>query len=107
MASNFAFCPFGVTSNVTATTALATVTVTGSGPSLTAGKFLPDGMRLANLGTVAVFIQLGVTAPTVALTTGIPVFGNTVETFQFKGQNAIAFTSAGTTTLYITPGEGL
>ena len=108
MAGNFAFYPVGITTNITATTGTSTVTVTANpSPSITTGNYQPNGMRLANLGTVAVFVQFGVTAPTVAVGTGMPIFGNTVETFQFRGQNAFAFTSAGTTTLYITPGEGL
>ena len=107
MASNFAFVPQGVTTNVTAVVATNTITLTGTGPSITTGTFLPDGVRLANPGTAVAFVQFGVTAPTVAVGTGMPIFGNTVETFQLKGQKAMAFISVGTVTLYLTQGEGL
>ncbi len=107
MASNFAFSPYGLTFPATVTAGTATLTLTSGGPSLTTGQFIPDGMRIANIGTAGAFIQLGVTAPTVALATGMPILPNTVEVFQLKGQVAMAFTSAGTTTLFITRGEGV
>lgn len=110
MASNFAFVPQGICYNVTATAGTASVTITVAGPAITTGQMPATGMRLANLGTAVVFVQFGVpgtAAPTVAVSTGMPIFANTIETFQFKGQNAMAFTSVGTTTLYVQPGEGL
>lgn len=110
MASNFAFVPQGATTTITATAGTATVTISG-GPGITTGTYPPNGARIACIGTVAVFVQFGVgtatSGPTVALATGMPILANTIETFQFKGQNAMAFTSVGTATMYITPGEGL
>ena len=107
MASNFAFVPQGLSTSVTAVAATNTITLTGTGPSITTGTFLPDGVRIANPGTSIVFIQFGVTAPTVGAATGMQIFGNTVETFQLKGQKALAYYSPTTSTLSITQGEGL
>ena len=108
MASNFAFVPMGLTSNVTATAGTSTVTLSMN-PSIStsSSKYYPDGVRLANPGTVAVFVQFAPATATVGLSTGMPLFGNTVETFQLKGQLSMAFTSVGTATVYITLGEGL
>lgn len=106
----------GLTSQVTVVATLGTGTfwIAKSGGATgtlqtTGGQYIPSGFRIANVGTVAVFIQFGPAGQesTVALGTGMPLFPNTVETFCTKGQNAMAHISAGTATLYVTPGEGL
>lgn len=107
MASNFAFTPMGQCYTVVVGATSATATITLAGPAITTGNYLPGGVRIANLGTVAAFVQFGAGTPTVAVTTGMPIFANTIETFQLKGQNKLVHTSVGTCTLYIQPGEGL
>ena len=116
MASNFSFCPMGVTSLITVSVTAATATfwlVGGPGGTrtlaLASGSYAPTGFRIANVGTVACFIQFGAPNDTIsiALTNAIPVFQNTVESFAVKGHNCIAYMSSGTCTLYITPGEGI
>lgn len=116
MASNFAFIPMGLTAQITVGAGLGTTTVWlekfggGSGTlTVTNGNYPPSGFRIACVGTVPVFINFCPSgqANTAAVGTAMPLFPNTIETFCTRGQNSIAHISAGTATLYVTPGEGL
>src|SRR5512146_136949 len=114
MASNFAFRPYGLSQMVTVIATAGTVSLNlvkfgGVTQSVTAGNYPPATIRVANLGTVAAFIQLGASADTVTVSTssGMPVLAQTVETFRLAGQTTLAHISTGTSTLAITTGEGL
>lgn len=118
MSSNFSFAPMGLSQQVTVVATAGTVTFSivqlgGATATLssTGTPFRPKAVRVINLGTVPAFIQFGVTAPTVSLATGMAVtaaanyYGEDI--FVLNGAAAMAHISAGTTTLNITPGEGL
>jgi hypothetical protein len=116
MASNFAFAPMGLTSPITVGATPATSTFwlvnTGGGTgtlTLVNGAYPPSGLRIANVSTVVVFLSFAPASQpnTAAIATGLPFFPNTVETFCTRGQNSLGYISAGTATLYVTPGEGL
>lgn len=64
-------------------------------------------MRIANTGSVVAFVRWGIGAQT-ALTTDLPVLPGTVELFTkpLDVNTVAAITASGTTTLYITCGEG-
>lgn len=114
MASNFAFNPMGLSRRVTvtagtATTTLAIVSLGNRTQTVAVGAYPVNGVRITNVGTASVFVQFGAGSDTVTvgLGTGLEILANTVETFRLNGQSAMAYTSAGTTTLGITTGEGL
>lgn len=118
MASNFAFTPQGLARSVTVGGA-APVTVSftiqrqadTSTIALSSGAYAATGLRLVNAGTAAVFIQMGPSVTGLSATPSISMMmlNNTVETFNIRGQNCIAFACASTftVTLNAQPGEGL
>lgn len=110
MASNFAFYPMGLSQRVTvvATAGSITFNITPLGGTADTVVAVP-GIRISNSGTVAAFVQFGSAAGTVTvgLNTGVEIMAGSVETFRLNGQRAMAFVSSGTTTLGITPGEGM
>ena len=111
MASNFSFSPMGLSQAVTVAASAATVTlsvVQGTTTlSVTSGAYRPTTIRVVNGGSVAAFLSFGASAPTVSVATGMEIRANSDATFRIVGQPALAYISAGTTTLNITPGEGL
>lgn len=117
MSSRFSFSPMGLSRMVTVGASASTVTfdivaLGGTTATLATGNaFCPRALRMVNLGTVNAFVQFGPSAPTVSLTTGMVLTPSSnyfaEEIFTLNGQNAAAFISAGTTTINVTPGEGL
>lgn len=95
------FEPTGATQNEAVTTAAETVSL--------AGKLSDkDGsVRLANIGTVTIFVTLDGTTPTV--NNAIPLIANTVEAFSMPvGKLDVKHIAAATgSTLYVTPGRGI
>lgn len=115
MASNFAFYPQGPSRAFTVGVATITFTLTmaiGAGTntlSIASGLYPVQGMRVANLGTAHVWALTTASASHFALTTanGFPVLSNTVETFRTLHLPVVQLLSVGTSTVWITPGEGL
>jgi hypothetical protein len=65
-------------------------------------------IRVANSGSVTVFVEFGTTNSTAAsLTTSVPVLAGSVEIFSAPYEYAAAITASGTATVYFTPGEGM
>jgi hypothetical protein len=96
-----AFQPTGATVNEA---------VTGSAETVSIAARLPDvdgAVRIANIGTVTIFITLDGT--TAAVATGIPILANTVECFSMpQGKVAIKHIASGAgSTIYVTPGRGV
>jgi len=115
MASNFAFYPQSLTTlfTVGATTITFSMTLQLSGGTgtlgLTSGNYQVSGARLANTGTshVQVMFTAGGT-PALNTTNGFPVLSGTVETFRCQGLPVVQMLClAGSTTVWITSGEGL
>lgn len=113
MASNFSFQPYGLSQQVTViatagTVNLNVVQIGGTTLAVSAGNYNPSQVRIANKGTVSVFVQFGAgSTVTVAAASGLELLANTVEVFSVKGQPVMAHISAGTATLCLTPGEGM
>jgi hypothetical protein len=116
MASNFAFYPQGGTVHLIsdATTRTLTLTLAQSGGtgtmSLTGGNYGVSGVRIANTGTTHAFIMFTPATGGAVLNTtnGFPVLSNTIETFRTQGLPVLQTLAAtGSTTLWITSGEGL
>jgi len=112
MSSNFAFQPFGLSRAVTVVATAGTVTFSivkqgGVTATVSAGNYQPASARVVNNGTATAFLAFGASAPTVSVSTGMAVRGASDSVFTIKGMPAMAFISAGTTTLNISLGEGL
>ena len=74
----------------------------------TPGMGKPGSLRVHNAGPVTVLIELGGSAVTAALATGMPVPAGAVETFGAQGGTHLAgITAGGTADLYVTPGDGV
>lgn len=117
MASNFAFMPFGISQYATvggaapATVSLVVINGTRTA-SVTNGNYQPSSVRIANDGTCAVFINFYATTgtgATVTVTNGMKVLASTVEVFGCRGQPVLAMAcqTTLTTTICLTPGEGM
>lgn len=93
--------------------ATQTLVVTGASQFMDLSATTPGvcALRVANIGTAVVFVEQvesAATAATVLLS--VPVLPNTVEMFTFPNDKiglAIIGDGVGTSTLYVTPGEGL
>ena len=112
MASNFAFQPYGLSQRVTvvvatSTISLALVNIGGGTQAVTSGTYPVTGIRISNSGTASAFLQFGQSTVTVGVNTGMEILASSVETFRISGMPFMAFCSNGTTTLGITPGEGI
>ena len=115
MASNFAFYPQSVTNAFTVGASTITFSMTlnlsgGTGTlGLTSGNYQVSGARLANTGTSHVQVLFSSSgSPTLTSTNGMPVLSGTVETFRCQGLTYIQMLClAGSTTVWITCGEGL
>ena len=117
MASNFAFFPQGPSAAFTVGAGTLTFTMTlpmssGTGTlQVASGNYPVQGMRVANVGTVHVWTLTGpqdTSCPVLTATNGFPVLANTVETFRIQYMNRVQMTClSGTSTVWITPGEGL
>ena len=112
MANNISFTPLGKTSLLTATTSTSTIGVTADSP---ANQFM-----FVNTGTNDVFVNMSSSSsiPVVRPTAGNPQYGFCVGANSTKivsdGQSSANVTiyvagvsNAGTSLVYITPGEGL
>lgn len=117
MASNFAFYPQSQTSLQTVGSTTITFSMTlnlAAGTStlgLSQGNYQVSGCRLANTGTSnaqIMFTAGSPSGPTLNATNGMPLLSGTVETFRVQGLPVIQMTClAGSTTVWITAGEGL
>lgn len=94
------FGPVGNTVNLAVTGTTDRVAVTRSGIGT-------QSIRVLNIGTQTVFINIGSSTVTAALATSMPVFPGTVETFLLKNDqtHVAAIASAAGSTIYITTGE--
>jgi hypothetical protein len=112
MANNISFTPLGKTTLLTATTSTSTVGVTADSP---ANQFM-----FVNTGTNDVFVNMGLSSSIAVVrpTAGNPQYGFCVGANSTKvvsdGQSSANVTvyvagvsNAGTSLVYITPGEGL
>jgi hypothetical protein len=95
------FEPTGATVNEAVTAAAETVSLAGR---------LSDrdgAIRVANIGTVTIFITLDGTTPTVS--NAIPLVANTAESFSMPaGKTDVKHIAAGAgSTIYVTPGRGI
>jgi len=101
-----------------------TVVITANSSAPTAAQILPtftavtpptNQYRVVNVGSVTAFLGVGATAAiavtnAAAVTTtgnGIPIVAGAVEIFNFPPTSFFTATAASSTTLYITPGQGL
>ena len=119
MASNFAFYPQSQTTLNTVGSASITLTMSlnlqsGTGTlGISSGNYQVSGCRIANTGTANVhvmFTAAGTSAPTINQTNGFPILFGTVETFRTQGLPVVQMlvrASEGSTTVWITAGEGL
>jgi len=116
MASNFAFYPQGGTVHLVSDATTKTLTLSlaqagGTGTmALSGGNYQVSGVRIANTGTSHAFIIFTPASggATLNTTNGFPVLANTVETFRTQGLPVLqTLAVAGSTTLWITSGEGL
>ena len=117
MASNFAFYPQSQTTAFTVGTATTTFTMSlgkSAGTSTLAvsgGNYQVSGARLANTGTTNVhilFTTTGASGVTLTPTNGMPMLSGTIETFRVQGFPVLQMlTLEGSTTVWITCGEGL
>ena len=108
-----AFLPNGPTVVVTANaTAPAAAQIL---PSFTAVIPPTNQYRVVNVGSVTAFLGVGETAAiagtnSAAVTTtgnAVPIVAGAVEVFNFPPTSFFTATAASSTTLYITPGQGL
>lgn len=111
MASNFSFKPMGLSTNITVTASASTFSfsvVQSGGTTLTlaGGNYNPASVRIANDGTVPVFITFGNSTVTTGLSGGLKMLAPSVEVFNVNGNPFMAVISGSTATLNITPGEG-
>lgn len=116
----YAFMPTGPSQQVALAASSVTVTLAqfvGTAPYATQCGFWNLG-GVANVNSAA-FVAFGSTSTTVSATTGVPivpaalisVMANRDDGFQIlttgkRPQNVCVIGSTGTTTVYITPGEG-
>ncbi len=118
MSSAFAFRPAGLSAAVTVggaapvTVSLSVLPVgTTVTTSLASGNFIPNGIRIANVGTASLFVQFGPSAGSVSVSTtnGMQMLSNTVESFTNGGLPFMALTCASTFTVTVgyTVGTGL
>lgn len=118
MASNFSFSPMGLTycatvggaTPVTMTIDVRRVSNTAT-LAVTGGNYPATGVRVANVGTAAMYLVFGSSGTNLTSTPsiGFPVMPNSVETFNIRGQSVVAAVCASTFTVTasFTPGEGL
>lgn len=93
-----AFTP-AVTVSIAATAASGSATLVAVGVAA-------NQLRICNTGATIVFIRWGVGAQT-AVATDMPILPGTVEVFnKGRADTIAAICPGGTTTLYITAGEG-
>ncbi len=94
------FMPKGNTVNLSVTGSSQRVAVTRSGMGI-------QSIRVTNIGTQTIFLNIGNSTVTSATTTGFPVLANTVETFMLDKESTHVAAIAGAvgSTLYVTTGE--
>lgn len=97
------FRPIGDTASLAAATTSARV-------ARVIGGFAndPGNIRIANTGSVVAFVEFGDSTITSTATAGMPILPNTVEVFEIRQNetHVAAITASGSTTLYLTTGEG-
>lgn len=112
MASSFSFHPMGLSTQITVTASQTTVSfnvVRSGGTTLslgTTGNYVPQAVRIANPGSVAVFIGFGDSTVTTGLASGVMMLPTSVEVFGVNGSPFMSVICGTTTTINITPGEG-
>jgi hypothetical protein len=116
MASVTAFQPFGISTQIPVGSTAVTTSVSIINGTVTAalsgGNYPPQAVRIANEGTASVYIMFhattGVTA-SVSTSIGMKMLSNSVETFNVRGTPVIVAICASTftTTLTVSPGEGM
>ena len=116
MASNFAFQPFGISTQIVVGSTPVTTSISIINGTVTAavasGNYQPSGLRIVNDGTAAVYLAMhattGATA-SVSTTIGMKMLSASVETFNVRGTPVLVAVCASTftVTLTATPGEGI
>ncbi len=98
------FRPIGATVTLAAATSSGSVAITKIGFANE-----DEQVRIANTGSVIVYIALGDSGVTAAVASGIPILPNTAEMFHITtAQTHLAgITASGSATLYITAGYGV
>ncbi len=121
MASNFAFMPMGLSQTMTvggAASATISLVVVGVGQTVTTSigttsttNIVPTCVRISNDGTASAFINFGTSAGTVSvsISNGMRIRNASDGVFRTGNQAFLAAVCASTftTTLVITPGEGM
>ncbi len=102
-----AFKPSGLTVSFTATPTAPTPVF-----AETVGLNNKSSYRIVNAGNATVFIGYGSSSNDATnkatLSTGIPVFAGSIEVFTFDGDYYFTgVTQSGSSTVFITPGEGI
>ena len=96
--------------NAAGTVSLAVTTSTGRVQFQTGTVYVTSEpvVRLYNAGGSTVFVNFGDSSVTAAVASGFPVPAGAIETFAVDSAQTYvaAITSAGTATLYATPGYG-
>lgn len=100
--TNFPFSPIANTTNMSPTTATASLNFISTWPYQTGGT-----LRVVNSSNNYAFIAFGNgAAPSVTTATGMPILPNSAELFTVGAQNWASAISTGTAALYFTPGQG-
>lgn len=90
----------GKTQKIAATTASSSITLDSQGAASSV-------VRLTNTGTTVAFVRFSLGANVASAAVDVPVLPGTAEAFS-KGiaDTVSAITESGTTSIYVTPGEG-
>lgn len=83
-----------------------TVTSTSSSVSFTGGDIQSSQIRIANAGSVVMFVRWGVGAQT-AVATDTPILAGTVEIFNKGNSDTVAAIGSTSGSMYVTAGEGM
>lgn len=91
----------GLTKNISVTSTSASVTLTIS---------THQTVLVTNTGTKTAFVKFGTGTVTAIASADVPIIAGTAQTFTVPiGSNVVAAITAGTdtTTIYVTPGQGI
>jgi hypothetical protein len=100
--SSFIFSPIGATVNIAATTSTGSVALTSF------DSLHETQVRIANAGTVPVFIAFGTSTVTTTAAAGMPIMPGTAEVISVNPRHThvAAITGSSTATVYFTTGSG-
>lgn len=91
-----------------ATVSLAVIASSNNAAIDSGGVAKARKWRVYNAGSAVAFVSFGGSDVTASTATGTPIPPGAVEVFQPSGATHIAgITASGSTSLYITPGEGI